>query len=289
MFIRTLLTTLLVLLSLPGGLQAGTRDPGTADAKYLEFGKQFPSVVRFRAIADFTDKKTGETRPTPQFGSAVVIRPHWVLTAAHLVKDATQHTIVRDDGTEHPLPAVIVPKEYTGDNIGYYDLALCYSPKDFNLDFYTPLYRKHDEMGKAITISGYGITGTFHTGCVLADGKKRAGHNKIDGTERAVLICTPSTGLARMPLEFMISPGDSGGGMFIGNELAGINSFLMALDKNPDGTYGDESAFTRISLYANWIESQIEKYELALQGRATTSGDLDFAISPLALDTEAAK
>lgn len=289
MFIRALFTTLLVLLSSAESSYAGTRDPNTADSKYLEFGKQFPSVVRFRAITEVTDSKTGDKRPTPQYGSAVVIKPNWVLTAAHLVTDADQHTVLRDDGTEYPLPTVLIPKEYTGDNIGYYDLALCYSPKDFKLDFYTPLYRKYDEMGKAITIAGYGITGTFRTGCVLADGKKRAGHNKIDGAERAVLICTPSTGLARLPLEYMISPGDSGGGMFIGNELAGINSFLMAIDKKPDGTYGDESAFTRISLYANWIESQIEKYELALQGRATTSEDLDFAISPLVLDTEAAK
>lgn len=283
MVIRALFTTLLVLLSSAGTTHAGTRDPHTPDSKYLEFARQFPSVLRFRALTEITDSKTGEKRPTLQYGSAVVIKPNWVLTAAHLVHDATDHTVLRDDGTEHALPTAIVPKEYTSDNIGYYDLALCYSPKDFKLDFYTPLYKDHDETGKAITIAGYGITGTFSTGCVLADGKKRAGHNKIDSSERAVLVCSPSTGLTRLPLEFMIAPGDSGGGMFIGNALAGINSFVMAADKNPNGTYGDESAFTRISLYANWIESQIEQYERALAARATMNGTLDFQIMPLDL------
>ena len=108
-------------------------------------------------------------------------------------------------------------------------------------------------MGKQITIAGYGSHGTFLTGAKESDGIKRAGSNVIDGIEKSILICTPSTS-GKTALEFMIAPGDSGGGMFIGNKLAGINSFLMAKDKKPDGTYTDESAFTRISLYADWIE-----------------------------------
>ena len=68
----------------------------------------------------------------------------------------------------------------------------------------------------------------------------------------------------------MLAPGDSGGGLFIGDRLAGINSFLMASDKNPNGSYTDESAFTRVSLYTNWIESQIEQHELAVRAKSTT-------------------
>ena len=50
--------------------------------------------------------------------------------------------------------------------------------------------------------------------------------------------------------------------MFIGNKLAGINSFLMSTDAKPDGTYGDESAFTRVSLYVEWVNEQIAAHEL---------------------------
>lgn len=289
MFIRALWTTLLIVLSASNVSLAGTRDPNTPDSKYLEFGKQFPSVVRFRAITEIKDQKTGEKRPTFQFGSAVVIKPHWVLTAAHVAHNAELPAVINDNGDVYELTKVITPKEYDEDKIGFHDLALCYSPKDFALEFYTPLYREYDEVGKPMTIAGYGLTGTFLTGCTVSDSKKRGGHNKVEGAERAVLVCKPTRGSGRMPLEYMIAPGDSGGGMFIGNQLAGINSFLMADDRNPDGTYGDESAFTRISLYANWVESQIEKYELAMKAQSTTGGNLDFAVTPILLDLEVVK
>lgn len=282
MFIRALWTTLLILLSAADVSVAGTRDPNTPDRKYLEFGKQFPSVVRFQAATEVLDRKTGEPRPALQFGSAVIIRPHWILTAAHVTHQTTSPTVVRDDKRVFPLTKIITPREYREDKTGFYDLALGYSPEDFGLQFYTPLYRGRDEVRKPITIAGYGLTGTFHTGATLDDGQKRAGHNAIDWIGGAVLYCAPTAGRGRFPLEFMIAQGDSGGGMFIGDALAGINSFLAARkDQNPDGTYGDESAFTRVSLYADWVESQIENYERALQGRATTNGDLEFAVSPV--------
>jgi hypothetical protein len=279
MFIRALIFALGLLLGLSTNLNAGTRDPDTPDAKYLEFGQKFPSVLRLRAITDTVDPKTGEKQPTLQNGSAVVIKPNWALTAAHVVVDAAAHELINDEGEIYPLTFVIVPKEFKPERMGYYDVALCYSPKDFNLDFYTPLHEGPENLDDPITIAGYGLHGTFHTGYQFDDGKKRAGHNKIEGLERGILICKPTPGKTRMPLEYMISPGDSGGGMFIGNKLAGINSFLMASDQKPNGTYGDESAFTRVSLYADWVKSQIEKHELAFAGRGTTGAELDFDIS----------
>jgi hypothetical protein len=259
-----------------GTLTGGTTDPNTPDSKYVEFGTQFPSVARFRAKTK-CDKPECKLKEHEQFGSAVIISAHWILTAAHVVYDTSEPMILKDDGTEYALQTVIVHKDYQDDNIGFHDIALGYSPKDFGLKFYTPLYTGHDELGKAITIAGYGIYGTFSTGGKESDGKRRAGRNVIESSERAVLVCTPSSGMTRLPLEFMITPGDSGGGMFIGDKLAGINSFLMAVDKKPDGTYGDEAAFTRMSLYADWVAQQIEKYELAIQARSTTGAEVALA------------
>jgi hypothetical protein len=266
-WVRGLLFILLTgWVSLAAG---GTRDPDTPDEKYVEFGKSFPCVARLKARVD-CDKPDCPQREHDQYGSAVIIRGHWILTAAHVVADTKQQIVVTADGTEYPLQHVIVHGDFKDGNIGYHDLALGYSPKDFRLDFYCPLYTDHDELGKAITFAGFGVTGTFLTGGKTSDGQRRAGHNKIAGQERAVLVCTPRKGRERLPLEFMIAPGDSGGGMFIGNKLAGINSFLMAVDGKADGTYTDESAFTRLSVYADWVERQIAGYELALQARATT-------------------
>lgn len=264
MFIRALV--LLVAL-VPATLLAGTRDPNTPDSQYVEFGKKFTSVRRIRAVIRYNEKDTY------QYGSAVIIQPHWALTAAHVLEGATGPEILNDDDTKYPLSHVVVHHDYQHANIGYHDIALVYSPKDFALQFYTPLYTDHDEVGKAVTIAGYGFHGTFHTGMRENDGRKRAGHNKIESTEKAVLICTPSQ-TGKFPLEFIITPGDSGGGLFIGDKLAGINSFLSAVDKKPDGTYGDEAAHTRISLYADWVNTTIAQYELALQARATLSNDV---------------
>lgn len=251
----------------------GTRDPNTPDAKYLEFGKQFPYVVRICTHTDGVDEK-GEKYTEHACASAVVIRPHWVITAGHVLHGADRATVRTDDDTKFPLVKLIQHRDYKPERVGWNDIALGRTEKPIELEFYPKLYTKPDELGKAATIAGWGLTGTFHTGAKTHDDKRRAGHNKIDGTSDAILLCSPSRGKDRFPLEFMIAPGDSGGGMFIGNELAGINSFLMATDKKPDGTYGDETAFTRVSLYADWVEEQIAKHELALQGLSTLGSDV---------------
>jgi hypothetical protein len=188
------------------------------------------------------------------------------------VKDATDNVAIVD-GESFKLAYVVWHKEFEEGKLGWHDIALCYSPKDFNRKFYTPLYRKADELGKPATIAGFGAHGTFATGAKQLDGQRRAGHNKIAAEENAMLICMPrKTG--RMALEFIIASGDSGGGLFIGNELAGINSYVAAVDKNPDSSYSDEAAFTRVSLYVDWIEQQIAKYEQSLQAQATMGADI---------------
>lgn len=274
--LRAVLIQLVLLLAIPNFFVfAGTRDPNTPDNKYVEFGQQFPNVKLIRAITTTYDDK-GEEKKEFQYGSVVVIKPHWIITAAHVVHN-TEEPIVLTADKKFPLSKLIIHGDFKHNNIGYDDLALAYSPESFELEFYPELYTDQDELGKSVTIAGYGLHGTFITGAQEGDGQKRAGHNKIDGTESAVLICKPSRE-NKLPLEFIITPGDSGGGLFIGNKLAGINSFLMAVDKKPDGTYGDEGAHTRISLYADWINSTIQDYELALQGRAT--------LNPVLVSTE---
>jgi hypothetical protein len=278
-----LFTSLLIFLGISSSFViAGTIDPNTPDSKYLEFGQQFKSVVRIRAIGK-CDNPQCDQKEHEQFGSGVIIAPNWILTAAHVLKDTREPVVIRDGGQEYRLQHVILHHEFVREKIGLHDLALGYTSEDFKLNTYTPLYTGADELGKAITISGYGMHGTFTSGSVDSDGKKRGGHNVIDGKERTVLVCSPTPGIGRMPLEFMLAPGDSGGGMFIGDKLAGINSFVMATDKKPNGTYGDESAFTRVSMYVDWVHSQMRNYELALKAQVTTHGDIklaDFEAAP---------
>lgn len=263
-----LLVSILIIVWASFG-QAGTRDPATPDAQYVEFGKSFPWVAQLSNTIENCPKCE---KSHQQRASAVIIRPHWALTAAHVVKDAKDNVIILD-GKARPVAAVIAHRDFKEENVGFHDIALCYCPDDFGLKRYLSLYTKTDEVGKAVTIAGWGAHGTFVTGAKEFDGNRRAGHNRISNEFSAVLICTPGNP-KKFPLEFMIAPGDSGGGMFIGNELAGINSFLLATDSAADGTYSDESAFTRVSLYADWVETEIKKHENALFGRATLNVEL---------------
>jgi hypothetical protein len=62
-------------------------------------------------------------------------------------------------------------------------------------------------------------------------------------------------------MEFLIASGDSGGGLFIDQKLAGINSCVMTTDGHTDSNHNDESGHTRISQHINWIESTINENE----------------------------
>lgn len=256
---HTVILAFVIFFLLTNSAQPGTRDPDTKDEKYLEFGQKFPFVRRLRARES---NPADPMRIITWYGSAVMIKPHWIVTAAHVVNNVSAPTILSDaaDPVEYPLSHVISHPKFDDGRNGYFDIALGYSEKDLGLDFYPGLYTDSDELGKQATIAGFGFQGTFHTGMVEQDNKRRAGSNTVSGLDRSVLVCDPSRH-NRTSLEFLITPGDSGGGLFIGNKLAGIHSFLMAKDGKPDGTYTDESAHTRVSLYADWVESQIKQYE----------------------------
>src|SRR5208283_4095111 len=62
-----------------------------------------------------------------------------------------------------------------------------------------------------------------------------------------------------LPLEGLIAPGDSGGGLFIttstGTYLAGVNSFVGSDSNLPNSMYGNFSGHTRVSAYSDWIEA----------------------------------
>lgn len=265
--IRLALIGIVLSLFFSAAACPGTRDPATPDAKYIEYGKAFHYIVRLTARDLSNDRQ--------QFASAVLIKPHWALTAAHVVHNTKDVAILmRDDKVLIKIPYVIAHKDFDpGTPPGFHDIALCYSEKDFGLDFYPELYSDLDEESQVCSISGYGLHGDFNTGAIAADIKRRAGSNKIDRIEHAVLICTPSR-RDRTALEYLICSGDSGGGLFLGNKLAGINSFVMCeTGRVPDSRYGNEAAHTRVSLYREWVREQIELHELRIQGKITTSAN----------------
>ena len=236
----------LVLLSICSNSFSGTIDPHTPDTKYIEYGNKFTYVGKLCGIG--SDNKY-------YCASAVAINDRFILTAAHVVKNAKSCTVTINDQTINVID-IEYPIEFEEDNFGYNDIAIGYCEESIKLDFYPDLYENDNEEGKLCSLSGYGLTGTFATGAIKSDNHRRAGSNILDGIINDLLICSPSGSGKKTSLEFMIASGDSGGGLFINNKLAGINSCVLAVDKKPNSSYADECGHTRISKFISWIKER---------------------------------
>lgn len=248
--IKSIVLSLLILTS---SLFGGTIDPLTEDSKYIEYGNKFNFVVSIHGMY-----KNG----TMFAASAVVIDKEWILTAAHVVKDIETCGIHYNNSTVILVDRIITHDDFKHESFGKGDISLCHLRSNLELDFYPSLYSDDNEIGKVCSIVGYGSTGTFLTGAISNDSKKRGGSNVIDAIyDEYLLVCSPSktTKERRTELEFIIAPGDSGGGLFIDGKLAGINSCVFAEKRSPKSQYGDEAGHTRISKYVSWIKDSIKK------------------------------
>lgn len=227
---------------------AGTIDPNTQDTKYIEYAQNFHYVLKLEGKSDKDEKVCA---------SCVAINEEWIITAAHVIKEMPKCHVIYEEKII-PIKIIIVHGDFQNNGFGVGDIALCKLSNKLNLSFYPQLYENQDEIGKVCSISGFGITGNFITGSQKGDGKKRSGSNIIDTIYQDLLICSPSsTNESKTSLEFLIAHGDSGGGLFIDNKLAGINSCVLASDGNPNSSYKDESGHTRISKYIEWIKKHI--------------------------------
>jgi hypothetical protein len=230
---------------------AGTIDPNIPDSHYVEFGKKF----------DYVGMICGKYKDGTSFcASGVVVQPRIILTAAHVVKECESCSITIADKKIH-IQKIIYHNDFKDNVFGYNDIAIGLLAENIDLNFYPELYEDKDETNKLCTMSGFGITGTFITGAKISDSKKRAGSNYIDKIDRGLIVCSPSGPGKKTSLEFLIASGDSGGGLFIGNKLAGIHSCVMTTGKSPDSRYGHQSGHTRISDHLDWIKEVIKDLE----------------------------
>lgn len=242
----------MLCLSSISSLRAGTIDPQNSDQKYVEYGAKHKCVLKLEG-KDLNDRYF--------YASCVIIKPRIFITAAHVVEKIKSSNVVF--GQEKIETALIIyPSEYKSSEIGKNDIAIGYLEKDIILDFYPELYSKEDEIGKICSIAGFGVTGNYIIGANTHDGIKRAGSNTVDSIFNHMLICSLKHG-KKTSLEFLISHGDSGGGLFIDSKLAGVNSCVFAEDKSLNSDINDESGHTRISINKKWIDEMIEKIELA--------------------------
>lgn len=241
------LLLLLLLTCYISPLYGGTIDPNTDDELYIK--KATPFIYVGQISGTYEDEKE-------YMASAVAIDDHHILTAAHIVLNS-KSVIFKTRTDEYVIDKIIIHHSFDIDQFGIADIALAYSKKSFELKNYPELYTESDETNKICTIVGYGLTGNFIGGANLFDSKLRAGNNKIDNIENDLLICDASRKTEHnfVDLEFFPACGDSGGGLFIDNKLAGINSCIFGKTKKLQSKYHEQSGHTRVSMFIEWIRN----------------------------------
>jgi hypothetical protein len=249
---------------------AGTIRDDKSDSLYTVAGSTYSAVGALRVDAD-----------SGTFGcsGSLIGDGSWVLTAGHCSDGATAGNATFSLGDTmtsffltsdtYAVDEVVPHPKWDGSLSKGYDIALMHLSSDAGTG--ASIYRGNSEAGSVGTIVGFGLTGTGLTGATNLDGKKRAGDNLIDGFFRTPgktsrLFATDFTdpsgdsnvfgSEASENNEFLAVFGDSGGPVFIDSEIAGVNSFIV--DNNRNGLfadYGDYGGATRVSAFADWIDS----------------------------------
>lgn len=207
-------------------------------------------------------------------GSATLIAPDWLLTAAHNLIAANSATFTINGTAYTSSQLFLNPNWQSGSPLSAYDVGLVHlSTPVFGVTPAT-LYTGLFEIGQVGTFVGYGLTGTGLTGYRTLDNQKRAFQNVIDGdfgnpsvllgadfdnphnpADNAFGLSTPLT------LEGAVAPGDSGGGVFVTvgsqNYLAGVISFIAATDGSANADYGDVSGFGSVPGLYPWISMTV--------------------------------
>jgi hypothetical protein len=258
--------TFFLLILLCGNAFGGTINPKVPDQKYLEYGAKHQCVVKLEGTQN--DDKSF-------FASAVLVEPKILLTAAHVAKDVKYAKVVNGED-KHKVLFFVIPEDYDESKFGGngFDICLGFLEKEISVDFYPQLYDKEDELDKICSLAGFGITGNFIDGATVSDGKKRAGSNIIEQIENDILICSLQN-KKTTSLEFLISNGDSGGGLFVDKKLAGIHSSIYVNNKRGklNSDRSNFSAHTRISKHKNWINQVIEEIKRHESNFGRATGD----------------
>lgn len=208
-------------------------------------------------------------------GSAVKIGDNWALTAAHHVNGVDVNNLAFTIGgnTYTPTKVAIFEDSWGGNNNVGKDIALV----QFDVELVGVESAKlwsGDAVGMVGTNVGFG---TKNNGSM---GTKNAGNNMIDFTGADMLADRSEkilfqdfdsvadsnyTGLYDksltssdpLPLEYLISTGDSGGGLFVNyngtDYLAGIHSFILDMNNDGKSSYGDVAGSTSVAAYSDWI------------------------------------
>lgn len=269
-WIRILLFSCVILATGVNNAQAILRRSDRSEVQYATLAERYPAVCLVCA-----DGKG--------LASGTLIAPRWVLTAAHVVDPWTLKSEWVKSSVESKWSVLFAGSqevsvkrfiEYPGysNKDGGVDIALLELDSPVEGIAPIPCYTGSDELGRQITLVGFGGTGTIETGgpkgaaamkFLKTPAQQRV---KLAGTD-VIIEMSDRYFLTRVDrpeqatdLEAGFSGGDSGGPTLIhvdGQEyVAGLMGWTASIPVSADPTlpYGNLLAFHRVSYAAQWIE-----------------------------------
>jgi len=264
---RRICTIVVVLLLTVGVSVVPASAIVVRDAQDDTLYRSLGSSTLFDSVGQFVG-----TAPTYGFlASGTLVAPEWVLTAAHVVDDSAKLSF-NIGGQTYQVDRKIVHPSWNGDLWSGSDIGLVHLVKPVDRIKPAQIYTGSGELHRADTVIGFGKAGDIEPGDTTTYGVKLGAQNIISQIENNRLLVADcesplpagaaSLGCTHgLPLEGLISPGDSGGGLFIttptGTYLAGVNSFVGSDSNLRNSVYGSFSGHTRVSAYSDWIEARI--------------------------------
>ncbi len=206
---------------------------------------------------------------------ATVIHPRWALTAAHCAEETLLDKTVEEGlrygvnvaNRAREIDLVIKHPDYDQSSANDVDLALLRFHNESSIPQPVPLQTENAELGRIVSLVGWGYFGIGTLGRQYNDGRMRRAQNRITVAERYLRFGFDDPrerSQEALPLEGVPGLGDSGGPAFFEDSsqriLAGIAvGEIKGSDFTEDtqGKYGAVAIYERVSRHIDWIETVI--------------------------------
>lgn len=197
--------------------------------------------------------RTADADPAGGVCTGTAVAPHWVITARHCMDhlpEAGGSVRVGQGEEQRELAVDRWLKAPQG------DIALLHTSEDIGLDTYPKVATEAPAAGAPAKFFGWSSDGSGGTT------KLPAAEAKVDGPTPLVLFDAASGIEATLEGDAQTQQGDSGAGLFVNDEVAGILSAGLFMDpENPNPENESESpkaAYALVAPQAAWIAAQFD-------------------------------